>query len=225
MVITLEHLKKITDQKESILIPFVDLLNKNLQNVRTSNQNIAHFLAQICHESGCFRYTEEIASGDAYDTRVDLGNTPEIDGDGRRFKGRGIVQLTGKSNYKKLSDYFKIDFVSKPELLKTPEWAVKSAFWFWSVNKLEELATKNDFLMITKEINGGFNGLQDRLKYLKKSFRVLQVTGYETILNNILIQIKNNISLLKITPYRKRLAKEVPNLLAYNKLTDFLSKV
>lgn len=224
-MITLDQLKQITNQKESILNPFLEPLNKYAQNVQTSKQNLAHFLAQVCHESGCFRYTEEIASGDAYDTRVDLGNTPEVDGDGRRFKGRGLIQLTGKSNYKKLSEHFGIDFVSKPELLKTPEWAVKSAFWFWYVNKLEELATKNDFLMITYRINGGFNGLQDRLKYLKKSFKNLQIIDHEKVIGNILTQIKNNISLLKITPYRKRLAKEVPDLLAYNKLTDFISKI
>ncbi len=225
-MVTLEQLKQITDQKDSILIPFVKPLNEMYaQNESVSKLNLAHFLAQICHESGRFRYTEELASGEAYDTRVDLGNTPEKDGDGAYFKGRGLIQLTGKSNYKKLSSHFNIDFVKNPSLLKTPEWAVKSAKWFWETNKLSELVNSDDFLMITYKINGGFNGLQDRLKYLKKTFKVLGIFEYEHIIDKILLQIKTNINALKVTRYRIMLAKVIPDLASYNKLTDFISKI
>lgn len=120
----------------------------------------AAFLSQLAHESGRFYYVEEIASGKAYEGRKDLGNTQP--GDGVRFKGRGLIQLTGRSNYRQLSQQLGVDFENNPELLKTPQYAVQSACWFWDSRNLNELADVRDIRAITKRINGGYNGFADR---------------------------------------------------------------
>lgn len=133
---------------------------------------IAAFLAQIAHESGELRYVEEIASGEAYEGRVDLGNTEP--GDGKRFKGRGFIQLTGRANYGLCGQFFGIDFVGQPELVSRPEWAVRTAGWFWTVYKgLNPLADTQSFKLITKKINGGYNGLKDREKYYNRALSAL----------------------------------------------------
>ena len=131
---------------------------------------IAHFLAQIGHESGCLRYTKEIATGEAYEGRKDLGN--DQPGDGKRFKGRGLIQLTGRSNYR---DYGRVcgrDFEHRddPELVATdPALAVDVAGWFWSRRNLNELADRDDLREITRRINGGFNGLEHRSALLTRA--------------------------------------------------------
>lgn len=127
-----------------------------------------HFLAQVIHESGAFKYKEEIASGDAYDTRVDLGNTPEIDGDGRLYKGRGWIQITGKSNYKKASKEFNVDFINNPKLASEYPYCALLAGWYWNRNNLNKYADINYIKTITKLINGGYNGLSDRIKWYEK---------------------------------------------------------
>lgn len=118
------------------------------------------YFAQIGHESGQLRYNKEIASGQAYEGRKDLGNTEP--GDGVRFKGRGLIQITGRSNYQAISNSFGVDFISQPELLETPDYAVKSTFWFWKNNGLNTIADTGDFVKLTRRINGGLNGLADR---------------------------------------------------------------
>lgn len=128
-------------------------------------KRISAFLAQIAHESGSLRYVRELASGDAYDTRTDLGNTPEIDGDGAKYKGRGLIQVTGKANYKALSVALNFDFVNEPEKLELPGAATMSAGWFWNLRGLNALADVDDFRKITKRINGGYNGWDDRVKH------------------------------------------------------------
>jgi putative chitinase len=133
----------------------------------------AAFLAQIAHESGGLRYVEELASGDAYEGRKDLGNVEE--GDGVRFKGRGLIQITGRANYQACADALGIDCVSTPELLETPALACRSAAWFWNTKGLNELADKGDFKLITKRINGAYNGYQDRLKYWERAKWILEV--------------------------------------------------
>lgn len=133
----------------------------------------AAFIAQLCHESGEFRYVREIASGEAYEGRKDLGNI--LPGDGKLYKGRGLIQLTGRANYELLSDYFGVDFVSEPWLLEEPEWACRSAGWYWHTRKLNELADKEDIKRITKIINGGYNGLQDRIKYYERALDAMGV--------------------------------------------------
>lgn len=134
-----------------------------LQYEINTKLRIAAFIAQLAHESGCFRYVRELASGKAYEGRKDLGNT--VEGDGVKFKGRGLIQITGKSNYKNasLALFNDLRLLSNPELLEVPEYAVKSACWFWSVwAKLNDEADKGDFKTITKRINGGLNGWGDR---------------------------------------------------------------
>jgi putative chitinase len=123
----------------------------------------AHFLAQVAHESGELRYSEEIAGGSAYEGRVDLGNTHP--GDGIRFKGRGLIHLTGRSNYTKYGHARKRDFTSgdHPKLIATdPQLAVDVAFWFWMQHRLNTLADADDVIGVTQAINGGLNGLADR---------------------------------------------------------------
>ncbi|MCU4518616.1 glycoside hydrolase [Acinetobacter schindleri] len=125
-----------------------------------------HFLAQLAHESGNFRYMEEIASGAAYEGRKDLGNTQP--GDGKRYKGRGPIQLTGRANYRKYGQQLGIDFENNPEIVAIPSIGLMVACKFWSDNDLNALADKDDVLTITRRINGGTNGLADRKAHLAK---------------------------------------------------------
>ena len=136
----------------------------------------SHFLAQIAHESAELRYSEEIASGKAYDTgklAVRLGNTPQADGDGQKYKGRGLIQITGRANYEAYKKCCGFDVVTKPQLLAQPVGAIRSAMWFWKSKGLNELADRDEFTVITKRINGGTNGIEDRRKYLARAKRVL----------------------------------------------------
>lgn len=134
----------------------------------TSNIRMAHFLAQIGHESGSLRFSEELASGEAYEGRADLGNTKP--GDGKRFKGRGLIQLTGRANYQDYSNATGIDYIKGPSLLsKDPQVAVDVACWFWKTRGLNALADANDVRAVTKRINGGFNGLDDRISFLLRA--------------------------------------------------------
>ncbi|MFI8035177.1 glycoside hydrolase family 19 protein [Acinetobacter sp. ABJ_C3_5] len=121
---------------------------------------LAHFIAQLAHESGNFRYMEEIASGRAYEGRKDLGNTEK--GDGTRYKGRGPIQLTGRANYRKYGRALGIDFENNPEIVALPSIGMLVACKYWYDNGLNELADKDDINLITRRINGGFNGLDDR---------------------------------------------------------------
>lgn len=143
-----------------------------LYGIITKHQQAA-FLAQIMHESGECRYVKELASGEAYEGRKDLGNT--VKGDGVRYKGRGLVQITGRTNYTTLSKAFGQDFINKPELLEQAEFAAKSAAWFWNSRSLNQYATGTDdgFKTITKRINGGYTGLEDRQKYWARAKSVL----------------------------------------------------
>lgn len=139
---------------------------------------IAAFLAQIAHESGSLLYVKEIASGKAYDTgrlAKTLGNTPEADGDGQKYKGRGLIQITGLANYLKCSiDLFGDNrLMKKPELLEQPTNAALSAAWFWGSRKLNSLADAGDFRKITLRINGGYNGLEDRLQFYSRAKQAL----------------------------------------------------
>lgn len=126
---------------------------------------IAAFLAQIGHESGRLRYTRELwgptPAQMRYEGRADLGNTQP--GDGRRFMGRGLIQLTGRANYAAASAALGEDFLAFPALLETPKWASRSAAWFWASRRLNALADAGEFDAITRRINGGQNGRADRL--------------------------------------------------------------
>lgn len=144
-------------------------------------RRIAAFLAQIGHESGALRYAREIwgptEAQERYDTRTDLGNTPELDGDGKLYRGRGLIQITGRRNYQLVSLILFGDerLLTEPELLEQPQWASESAAWFWMSQGLNELADQGQFRLITKRINGGLNGYQDRLKLYTRAREVLGV--------------------------------------------------
>jgi putative chitinase len=164
--------------KDVKLESIVEALNATfVRYTLDSNIRMCHFLAQILHESGTFRYSTEIWGNTpaqrAYDTRVDLGNTPELDGDGYKYRGRGWIQLTGKTNYRLLGEEFGIDAVSNPDLIATEPYDSLSAGWFWNRRKLNIYADLNDIITITKKINGGFNGLNDRKMWLVKARHVL----------------------------------------------------
>lgn len=123
---------------------------------------IASYLAQVGHESGRLKYLEEIASGRAYEGRTDLGNVHK--GDGVRYKGRGLIMVTGRYNYRRCGEWLGIDLESQPQLLSEPEWAVKSSLWFWDTHDLNAYADNDDLRGQTKVINGGYNGYEDRQK-------------------------------------------------------------
>jgi putative chitinase len=130
----------------------------------------AHFLAQLGHESMSFVYSEELASGEAYEGREDLGNTQP--GDGQRFKGRGLIQLTGRSNYEAYGEDKGRDFTSEnnPSLIATdPGLAVDVSCWFWNNHNLNSLADADNVMGITHIINGGYNGIDDRKAYLRRA--------------------------------------------------------
>lgn len=137
---------------------------------------IASFLAQIGHESGGLRYVKEIGGPSyfaKYDGRKDLGNTEQ--GDGAKFAGRGLIQVTGRANYAGCSQALFGDdrLLRQPELLEQPEWAARSATWYWSTRNLNVLADADRFTELTRRINGGTNGLEDRKARYRQALKVL----------------------------------------------------
>lgn len=137
-----------------------------------SPKQIAHFIAQLAHESGSLLYAEELADGSAYNGRTDLGNIES--GDGQRFKGRGLIQLTGRTNYRAYSEFTGVDYVNDPTRLALDPFAcVDVACWFWQSRKIGPLAEADDARAVTKRINGGYNGLDDRLEHLARAKALL----------------------------------------------------
>jgi putative chitinase len=134
--------------------------------VAESALRLAHFMAQLIHESGGFRYMEEIASGAAYEGRGNLGNSEP--GDGRRFKGRGPIQITGRANYRRYGARIGIDLERHPEIAAYPSIGLHLALEYWARCGLNTLADADNVLAITKLINGGTNGLADRQQQLKR---------------------------------------------------------
>lgn len=125
-----------------------------------SGLRLAHFMGQGGHESGGFRYMEEIASGAVYEGRADLGNIQP--GDGRRFKGRGPIQLTGRANYRRVGRMIGIDLERHPQIVGHPSIGLLVGCVYWSDRKLNAMADADDLLGLTKAINGGTNGIEDR---------------------------------------------------------------
>lgn len=136
---------------------------------------LAHFMAQIEHESGGFKYLTELGGKsyfEKYEGRKDLGNIQK--GDGFKFRGRGYIQVTGRANYTLLSKDMRIDFVNNPDMLSQEANAMISAVWYWNKHKLNSLADLNDITKITKKINGGLNGFEDRKRLFYKWFELLK---------------------------------------------------
>lgn len=152
---------------------FIDSLNSAMKEFNISENGLreAAFLAQVAHESGELRYVEELASGSAYEGRDDLGNV--YAGDGIKYKGRGLIQLTGRHNYLECGEALGLDLIACPELLEEPVNACRSAAWFWETHGCNELADHHNFLKITRVINGGTNGWRDRWKYYQRALQIL----------------------------------------------------
>lgn len=128
----------------------------------------AQFLAQLAHESDGFRATTEYASGKNYNGRADLGNRPGTN-DGVTYKGRGLIQLTGRANYGMMSKKLGVDLLNNPQLAAQFPYAALTAAYFWKDKNLNPLADIGDIDAITQRINGGYNGLSDRKAYLVRA--------------------------------------------------------
>ncbi|HEX2967253.1 MAG TPA: hypothetical protein VHO84_15815 [Syntrophorhabdaceae bacterium] len=190
-VITIEHLVAIAGKRTALMPQITDWLNKTCPEYEIDTvQEIAHFLAQACHETDCFRTLREYASGSAYEGRLDLGNSRK--GDGTRFKGRGIFQTTGRANYLQLGiKKGRRDlFVNAPDLLAEPEYAVWSACEYWAVRNLNDAANHADSDILKKKyrgkvidvspvefisitVNGGYNGMEARKVFYLRAKNIL----------------------------------------------------
>ncbi|ROM42773.1 lysozyme [Pseudomonas protegens] len=182
MTITAQQLLQILPNAGAKAGVFVPALNAAMSKYAIITRlRMAAFIAQIGHESGQLLYVRELGSNQylsKYDTGAmakRLGNTPEADGDGQKYRGRGLIQVTGRANYEACSEALFSDarLLNTPELLETPVYAALSAGWFWQRAGLNTLADKGDFLTITKRINGGTNGLADRKALYQRALEVL----------------------------------------------------
>ena len=123
-------------------------------------------MSQVAHESDGFRTASEYASGSAYEGRADLGNTQT--GDGKKFKGRGYLQLTGRSNYKEAGKALGLDLINNPSLAEEPKNSAAVSLWFWKTKVRPQVPDFMDTERVTKVVNGGFIGLKDRKSYFDK---------------------------------------------------------
>jgi len=151
----------------------IDEMNSCLEKYEiTTAPRIRHFLSQTAHESGGGRYKKELASGEAYNNRSDLGNGPT---DGPKYKGAGYIQLTGKYNYSRLSEY-----LNDPRVMEGVEYVAEnlpftSAGYWWTDNKMNELIDSGaDVVAVTRRVNGGENGLADREHYYQRCLQQIQ---------------------------------------------------
>ena len=156
-----------------------------------TTQRLACFLAQIGHESGRLRYTREIWGPTKQQKRYEPGTTLAKQlgnvqaGDGKRYMGRGIIQVTGRANYRAITQALRKrfpkmnvpDFEANPQELERPQWAALSAGEFWASRNLNSYCDKYDFSGLTKRINGGLNGLADRQDLYCAALPALLLTG------------------------------------------------
>jgi putative chitinase len=157
-------LKKVTAVMKGLAEHLPEVLEKFEINTL---KRVAHFLAQIGHESDHFQTLREYASGSAYEGRKDLGNTRA--GDGKRYRGRGAIQLTGRANYRKFGKLLEVDLEANPALAETPKISALTAGAYWNDRKLNQFADKDDITTITKRINGGLNGFAARKAMLARA--------------------------------------------------------
>ena len=180
MQLTEAQLLRILPNARPVAGVFVPALNRAMARFKIDSPvRAAAFLAQIGHESGQFRYVRELGS-DQYLSKYDtgslakrLGNTPEADGDGQKYRGRGLIQITGRANYTTCGEALALDLVNHPELLEKPQHACMSAAWFWASGGLNTLADAGQFDKITQRINGGQNGAADRQALYARALKVL----------------------------------------------------
>jgi predicted chitinase/uncharacterized cupredoxin-like copper-binding protein len=159
--------RKMSDQQ------FNDL-NSCLQRFEINTvPRIRHFLSQTAHESGGLRWMEELASGSAYEGRRNLGNTSP--GDGRKYKGAGVIQLTGRHNYQKFADFIKDQNVMQGHSYVAQVYPFNSAGFWWKNNNMNALCDRGGTVKeVTKKVNGGYNGLSDRQRYYDKACQVIK---------------------------------------------------
>ncbi|PUB43241.1 glycoside hydrolase family 19 protein [Pseudomonas sp. GV047] len=155
---------------------FVPALNTAMNRYSiVGTQRAAAFIAQVGHESGQLRYVREIwgptAQQAGYEGRADLGNT--VPGDGSKYRGRGLIQITGRANHAACGEALGLDLINQPTLLEQPQYAAMSAAWFWSTRGLNTLADQGDFVKITRRINGGLIGQADRQALYDTALKVL----------------------------------------------------
>ena len=156
------------------LTPLVEPINQTLIKYEINTPlRICHFLAQICEESDQFNAVREYADGSEYEGWAELGNTQE--GDGKRFLGRGLTMITGRSNYQDCGNGLGIDLIANPELLEEIPYSCLSAGWYWNTRNLNNLADQDRFHDITIAINGGENGIEARLANLQRAKQVFGI--------------------------------------------------
>lgn len=178
MIVTRAQLLTILPAAAKRVDKFLDPLNAHmaLGGVDTPERAPA-FIAQIGHESGQFQYVRELwgptPTQARYEGRADLGNVKK--GDGKKFMGRGLIQVTGRDNYALCSDalFNDLRLLDTPELLEEPEYAIASAIWFWNRHGLSAHADLGNFRRITKIINGGTNGLAEREEFYHRGLAAL----------------------------------------------------
>ena len=187
-MITAEELRQIMPDAGTRTITYRDFLQAAMDEFEINTpQRQAAFLAQIAHESGSLRYVRELADGEAYEFRSDLGN--DSPGDGPRYRGRGLIQITGKANYQACGDALGLDLIADPGMLERPDLACRSAAWFWrnaklrdgTVVDLNEYADRDDFMTVSKVINVGLihtkikpNHYGERLAFYERAQEVLE---------------------------------------------------
>ena len=176
MPITVQQLLLILPNAGQVAGVFVPVLNTAMNRYQiVGPKRVAAFIAQIGHESGQLKYVKEIwgptLAQTRYEGRADLGNIQA--GDGSKYRGRGLIQITGRANYRACGDALGLDLINHPELLEKPQHACMSAAWFWATKGLSTLADESKFETITRRINGGVNGLADRQMLYARALTVL----------------------------------------------------
>lgn len=167
-MITSDQLRQIMPNATHRIDTFLDPLNAAMEEFEINTpKRQAAFLGQISHESGELRYVQEIASGGAYEGREDLGNIEP--GDGIKYKGRGLLQITGRYGYEQCGTALGLDLIDNPELLELPDNACRSASWWWWKHGCNQLADAENYALITRRINGGMNGYADRVVYWERA--------------------------------------------------------
>jgi len=176
MAITQQQLLQILPNARQVAGVFVPVLNTAMSRYGIVGQlRVAAFIAQVGHESAQLRHVREIwgptTQQAGYEGRSDLGNAEK--GDGSKYRGRGLIQVTGRANYTACGEALGLDLIARPELLELPQHATMSAAWFWSTRGLNTLADQGQFVKITRRINGGLTGQDDRQALYDKALKVL----------------------------------------------------
>lgn len=182
MKVTRKQIVSIMPNAEKYVDDYIVYINQYADSFNIDTPiRMAHFLAQVAHESNELRNVKELGNKNYFD-KYDHGKLKQMlgnvkVGDGYKYRGRGLIQITGRANYKSYQDsgFCKGDIMEAPQLLEQPLGALKSAMWWWWKHGLNDLADSDSFLAITKVINGGTNGLESRRKFLKRAKVALKV--------------------------------------------------